>query len=121
MTSRIVYACCQLKTTNQRGRTSTREDSTNNETAATVSDLLQPLHFVDAGDFAQAGHDLFQVFEVGDIEDDFHAGLAVFGASANVADIALSISNYTRNAFQHPEAVVTVDGELDRVSRGRVF
>src|ERR1700722_4368154 len=88
------------------------------ETLSFLSDLLQPLHFMDAGNFPQAGHDLFEVFEVGDIEDYLYAGLAVGGFCADVADVALGVADNAGDIFQHPETVVAVDGELDRVSRG---
>src|ERR1700730_13006107 len=71
-----------------------------------------------AGNLPQTGHDLFQMFEVGDVEDDFHAGLAVGSMRPNISYIALSITNNTSNAFKHTEAVVAVDRQLDRVGRG---
>jgi hypothetical protein len=56
-------------------------------------DLLHSVHFVHAGDLAQAGDDLLQVFEIGDVEDDLHARLAVGGVGRDVADIALCIAD----------------------------
>src|SRR6202051_3561762 len=74
-----------------------------------------------AGDLAQAGHDLFEVFEVGDVEDDLDAGLAVGGVGADVADVALGIADDAGDIFQHAKAVVTVNRELDRIGWGSAF
>ena len=46
-----------------------------------------------AWDFPQAGHDLFQMFKVGDVENDLHAGLAVGGMRPDVADVALRVAD----------------------------
>src|SRR5271166_2227713 len=87
----------------------------------TLLNFLQPLHFVDAGNFAQASHDLFQVFEVGDIEDDFNAGLAVGGVGSDVADVALGVADDAGDVLQHAEAVVAIDGEFNRIGRRRAI
>src|ERR1700691_1330105 len=73
------------------------------------------------GNLPQPGHDLFEVFEVRDVEDDLHAGLAVFGTRSDVAYITLSVANNAGNALQHPETVVAVNRKLDRVSRRRTL
>src|SRR6266851_686270 len=74
-----------------------------------------------AGNFAQAGHNLFQVFEIGDVEDDLDAGLAVGGMGPDVADVALRVADDTCDIFQHAKTIVAVDGKLDWISRGRAF
>src|ERR1700728_3435599 len=84
-----------------------------------ASDFLQPLYLVDAGDFAQARHDLFEVFEVGDVENDLDAGLAIGSVCADVADVALRVADDAGDVFEHAETIVAVDGELDGVGGGR--
>src|SRR5579863_857263 len=74
-----------------------------------------------SGDFSQPGDDLLEMLQVGDVEHNFHAGLAVGGAGGNVADIAFGVSNHAGNAFQHPETVVAENGELDRIGCGSSF
>ena len=63
---------------------------------------------------------VFQVFEVGDVEDDVDDGLAVGGAGFDVADVGFGVADDACDLFQHAVAVVAENGELDRVSsRGR--
>jgi hypothetical protein len=83
--------------------------------------LLQPLNFMHAGGFPKAGHDLFEMFEVGDVEDDLDAGLTVFGVRANVADVALGIADDAGDVFQHSKLVVAIDRQLHGISRGRAL
>src|SRR5947209_585797 len=61
------------------------------------------------------------MLEVGDVEYDLHAGLAVFGAGADVADVALGVADHAGDAFQHPKTVIAVDSKLHRISSGSVF
>jgi hypothetical protein len=42
-----------------------------------LSNLLQPLHVMDAGNLSHSLNDVFQVLQVGDIEDDIHVRLSV--------------------------------------------
>ena len=81
------------------------------------SSVISGLHV--RGDFPKAGHDLFEMFEVGDIEDDLHAGLAVFCVGTDVADVALCVANDAGDILQHPELVVAINRQLYRVSRWR--
>src|SRR5712671_3978693 len=74
-----------------------------------------------AWDLPQAGHDLFQVFEVGDVENDLHAGLAVGGVRPDVADVALRVADDAGDTLQHSKTIVAINRELDRVSSGRAF
>src|SRR5258708_9785763 len=61
------------------------------------------------------------MFEVRDVEDDFNAGLAVFRAGADVADVALRVANDAGDIFQHSKTIVAVDGELNRVGGRGAF
>src|SRR6202522_1835956 len=85
------------------------------------SDIVQPLYFVDAGNFSQAGDDLFEMFEVGDVEHDFHAGLAVGGAGGDVADVAFGVADHAGNTLQHSETIVAEDGEFYGIGCGSGF
>src|SRR6267154_198476 len=82
---------------------------------------MQPLHFVHAGDLQQAGHNLFEVFEVRYVKDYLHAGLTVGSVGSDVADVALGVADNAGDVFQHSEAIVAVNSELDRVRCGRAF
>src|SRR5579871_1783030 len=63
-------------------------------------DFLQALDLMNSRDFAQAGDDGLQVLQVGDVEDDFHAGLAVGGMSGDVADVAFGVADHASDALQ---------------------
>src|SRR6202161_2007488 len=76
---------------------------------------------MDAGNFSQSGDDLFEMFEVGDIEHDFHAGLAVGGASGDVADVAFGVADHAGNTLQHPETIVAEDSEFYGIGCGSGF
>src|ERR1700689_3211325 len=65
----------------------------------------------------QPGHNLFQVFEVGDVEHDLHASLAVLSTRPNISYITLSISDYTSNTFKHTKPVITINRKFHRISR----
>ena len=72
-----------------------------------------------AGDFADAVDDIFQMFQVGNIQNDIDVGLAVAGAGFNVADVGFGIADHGCDLFQHAEAVVAENGELYWVGAGR--
>src|SRR6202021_3349962 len=84
-------------------------------------DFLQTLYFMGAGNFSQAGDDLFEMFEVGDVEHDFHAGLAVGGAGGDVADVAFGVADHAGNTLQHSETIVAEDGEFYGIGGGSGF
>src|ERR1700688_3640688 len=92
-----------------------REESMFTAKPMLLLDFLQSLYFVHPGDLAQAGDDLLEVLQVGDVEDDFGASLAVGSLGGDVANVAFGVSDHSRNALQHAKAVVAEDGELHRV------
>src|SRR5579863_6423536 len=85
------------------------------------SDFLQPLNFVYSGNFAQTIDDLLQMFQVGDVEHDLNAGLAVGGMRGDVFYVALGVADHSGNVLQHAEAVVTENGELHGIRRRRAL
>src|SRR5579871_824644 len=68
-----------------------------------------------AGYLLQSQHNGFKVLEVGDVENDLDAGLAVGGVRADIADVALGVADDTGDVFEHAETIVAKDGELDGV------
>src|SRR5579871_5730120 len=52
------------------------------------------------------------MLQVGDVEDDLNAGLAVGGLRGDVADVAFGVANHAGNVLQHAEAVIAKDGQL---------
>src|SRR5947209_12847146 len=87
----------------------------------TSSDFLQSLHFVDAWNLSQADDDCFQMLQVRDIEYHFYAGLTVRRVRGDVADVALGVSDHACDALQHAKAIVTENGQLDRICCGRAL
>src|SRR5579884_207586 len=86
-----------------------------------LSDFLDALDVVHAGYFAKPVDDGFEVFEVGDIENDVDAGLTIGGARFDVADVCSAVADHNRDFFQHAGAIVGVKRQLDRVTRFRGF
>src|ERR1700692_3951256 len=78
-------------------------------------DLLQPLHVVHTGNLAHAIDDVFQMLEVGNIENDIAICLPIRAAHLHVADVGFGVADHGRDLFQHTEAVVAKDRKLDRI------
>src|SRR5215467_452569 len=78
--------------------------------------FLQSLHFVHSGDFPQADDDLLEVLQVGNIQNNFDAGLTVCRMCGDVADVALGVPDHAGDVFQHTEAVVAEDCQLHGIS-----
>src|SRR5438309_6306254 len=83
--------------------------------------FLQSLYFVYAGNFSQAGNDGLKMFQVCDVENNFHAGLTVGRMRRDVFDVALSVANHSGDALQHAEAIVTEDGQLHGIRSRRAL
>src|ERR1700690_3794929 len=82
-------------------------------------DLLQSLHVVNAGDLTHAIDDVFQVFQVGNVEHDVDIRLAVVGTGLDVADVGLGIADHGGYLLQHPKTIVAEDRKLHRIGAGR--
>ncbi len=72
-----------------------------------------------SGDLADALDDLFQVFEVGDVEDDVDIGLSVGCAGFDVADIRFAVADDSSDLLEHSETVVAVERQFHRVGGWR--
>src|SRR6476619_8172712 len=57
------------------------------------------------------------MLEVFDLDHDVHVRLAVFGAGADVANVGFRVADYGGDLFQHSEAVIAENGQLDRECR----
>src|ERR1700674_97388 len=78
-------------------------------------DLLQSLHIVYTGNLSHAVDDIFQVLQVGNIENDIDVGLRVRAAHLDVADIGFAIADHGGNLLQHAETIVAKDRKLHRI------
>src|SRR3954469_20216904 len=77
-------------------------------------DFLQSLHFVDPGNFSQARNNRFEMAQIGDVENDFNARLAVGSLGSDVTNVALGVADHAGDAFQHSEAVIAKNRQLHR-------
>src|SRR5580658_1361031 len=68
-----------------------------------------------AGNLAYAVDDVFEMLQVGNVENDIDVSLPIRTAYLHIADVGFGIADHGCNLFQHAEAVVTEDRELYRV------
>src|SRR5271165_4359843 len=85
-------------------------------------DLLQSLHIVYAGDLAHAADDIFEVFEVRNIENDIDVSLRVRATHLHIADVGFSVADHRGNLLQHAETIVAENRKLHRIgTRGSLI
>src|SRR5271170_1075221 len=68
-----------------------------------------------AGNLADAVDDVFQVLQVGDIENNIDVGLCIRAAHLDIADIGFRVADDGRNLFQHAETIIAEDRKLHRI------
>src|SRR5271163_679563 len=78
-------------------------------------DLLQSLHVMHPGNLAHAVDDVFEMFQVSNIENDIDVSLPIRTAYLHIPNVGFGIADHGCHLFQHAEAVVTEDRELYRV------
>src|SRR5580700_7004826 len=78
-------------------------------------DFLQPLYVVYSRNFAHAVDDIFQVLEVGNVQNDIDVRLRIRTAHLHIADVGLSVADHRRDLFQHAEPIVARDRKLHRI------
>src|SRR3974390_3944525 len=69
-------------------------------------DLLDPLHFAHAGDFAHAADDALEVLHVGGVHTDVDGGVGLGGAGFDVADVGVGVADDGGDALEHSRTVV---------------
>src|SRR5580693_8182643 len=61
------------------------------------------------------------MLQVSDVENNFHAGLAVGGVGSDVADVAFGVADHSGNVLEHAKAVVAKHCQLHRISGRSAF
>src|SRR5580693_10644195 len=74
--------------------------------------LLQSLYVVNPGNLAHAVDDVFQMLEVGNIENDIDVCLPIRAANLHIPDVGFGVADHGRYLFQHAESIVAKDGKL---------
>src|SRR5580704_3284723 len=81
--------------------------------------LLQSLYIVHAGNFAHAIDDVFEVLEVGNVENDIDVGLPIRAAYLHISNVSFGVADHRRYLFQHAESIIAKDGKLHRIGTWR--
>src|SRR5258708_19213490 len=78
-------------------------------------DFLQSLYLVYARNLAHAVDDVFEVLQVGNIENDVDVGLRVRAAHLNIANIGIGVTDHGRDLLEHAETIVAENRKLHRI------
>src|SRR5262249_27030011 len=75
-------------------------------------DLFQSLHIVNTGNLSNTPNNVFQVLQVGNIQNDIDVSVPIGGVGFNVTNVGAAVADDRRDLLQHAKTIVAIHGQL---------